>query len=59
MPPYRETRNYVSQINRMAGRPLEMRSTQIYRVTDVVDGRTVVRYTDKKPTAGTYELLGR
>ena len=59
VPPYRETRNYVAQIGKMAGdRPVEMRSNQIYRVTDIVDGQPVVRYTDRKPTSGSFEVVG-
>ncbi len=60
VPPYRETRNYVAQVNRMAGRPLTLRSaSRIYKVVDVVDGRPIVRYTDRKPTSGTYEVVSR
>jgi soluble lytic murein transglycosylase-like protein len=59
VPPYRETRNYVAQINQMAARPIEVRSGRIYKVTEVVDGRTVVRYTDRKPATGSYEVVGR
>jgi soluble lytic murein transglycosylase-like protein len=59
VPPYRETRQYVAQINQMAGRPLEMRSARIYKVTEIVDGQPVVRYTDRKPTTGSYEIVGR
>jgi soluble lytic murein transglycosylase-like protein len=59
VPPYAETRNYVAQIDRIASRPLTRRENRIYKVTEVVDGRTVVRYTDKKPTSGTYQLLSR
>ena len=60
VPPYRETRNYVAQINKMAGtRAVTMRGPQIYRVTEIVDGRPSVRYTDKKPTTGTYEVVSR
>jgi soluble lytic murein transglycosylase-like protein len=53
VPPYRETRNYVAQINKMAGsgRHIEDRGNQIYKVTEIIDGREVVRYTDKKPTS--------
>jgi soluble lytic murein transglycosylase-like protein len=64
VPPFRETRDYVSRINRMAGtsgtisRPIEMRSGQIYKVTEVVDGREVVRYTDRKPPTGAYAVVG-
>lgn len=51
VPPYRETRNYVSKISDMAGAATGPRGTHIYRVVEVVDGREVVRYTDRKPTA--------
>ena len=59
VPPYRETRQYVAQINHMAARPIEMRSSKIYKVTEIIDGKPVVRYTDRKPTTGTYEVVGR
>jgi soluble lytic murein transglycosylase-like protein len=58
VPPYKETRNYVAQINQMAGRPVEMRGPQIFRVTEVIDGRPVTKYTDHKPTTGSYEVVG-
>lgn len=53
VPPYRETRNYVAQINKMVGssRHVEDRGHQIYKVTEIIDGREVVRYTDRKPTS--------
>jgi soluble lytic murein transglycosylase-like protein len=50
VPPFRETRNYVSKISGMADvATSRSASTRIYRVVDVVDGREIVRYTDKKP----------
>jgi soluble lytic murein transglycosylase-like protein len=53
VPPYRETRSYVSRISKMAGEPpplpVNPPATRIYRAIDVVDGRTVVRYTNRKP----------
>ena len=64
VPPYKETRNYVKQISRMtevseaATRPIAIRDNTIYKVTEVIDGRTVVRYTDKKPTTGAVEPIG-
>jgi len=61
VPPYRETRNYVKQIasiTQTATRPIEMRSGQIYKVTEIIDGREVVRYTDRKPTTGDYQTVG-
>jgi soluble lytic murein transglycosylase-like protein len=57
VPPYRETRNYVAQINQMSARPVTIHSSQIYKVTEIVDGRPVVRYTDRKPTNGTTETV--
>ena len=51
IPPYRETRNYVAQIKKMvgAGQRVEARGSQIYKVAQVIDGRDVPLYTDKKP----------
>jgi soluble lytic murein transglycosylase-like protein len=50
VPPYRETQNYVARINKMtaAGR-VEPRPNRIYKVTQTIDGREVILYTDKKP----------
>jgi soluble lytic murein transglycosylase-like protein len=48
VPPYRETRNYVSKIRTEAGsRPPP---TRVYRVVELKDGREVVRYTNVPPT---------
>jgi soluble lytic murein transglycosylase-like protein len=52
VPPYRETRNYVAKISKMTettGR-VEPRPNKIYKVTQVIDGREVILYTDKKPS---------
>ena len=49
VPPYAETQSYVAQINKMAGRPVAIPGTSIFRTTEVIDGREVVKYTDKKP----------
>ncbi|HXI29647.1 MAG TPA: lytic transglycosylase domain-containing protein [Vicinamibacterales bacterium] len=62
VPPYRETRNYVAQINQIAGRRVEERRTAtgiIYKVTETtVDGREIVRYTDRKPADGDFMVVG-
>ena len=58
VPPYRETQNYVSNVNKLAGHTAEPRGKVIYKVTDVVDGRTVIKYTDKRPSTGAYEVVG-
>jgi soluble lytic murein transglycosylase-like protein len=53
IPPYRETRSYVSRISRMAGDPLPVPVpppvTRIYRAVEVIGGREVVRYTNLTP----------
>ena len=59
VPPYAETRNYLAQINQMTSRPIAHRNDRIYKVTEVVNGRTLVRYTDQRPSTGTYEVVGR
>jgi soluble lytic murein transglycosylase-like protein len=58
VPPYRETRNYVAQINQMSSGPIQLRGKAIYKTTEVVDGRVVTRYSDQKPTRGAFEVLG-
>ena len=59
VPPYAETKNYVRQIGQMTARPIVPRGNLIYKVTEVVDGRPVVRYTDKRPASGTFDIIGR
>ena len=57
IPPYKETRDYVSKINRMAPRPIRVRGVNIYKTTEVVDGREVPRYSDHKPTNSGYQVV--
>jgi soluble lytic murein transglycosylase-like protein len=58
VPPYRETKNYVAQINEIARGPIQQRSSSvIYKTTELVDGRIVARYSDHKPSSGPYEIL--
>jgi soluble lytic murein transglycosylase-like protein len=55
VPPYRETRNYVRRIVSVT----EVRSgphRRIYKIVELIDGREVPRYSDRKP-AGSYELV--
>jgi soluble lytic murein transglycosylase-like protein len=49
IPPYRETQSYVKKINRLAGTETSPAALKIYRVVEMVDGRAVIKYTDKKP----------
>ena len=59
VPPYKETQDYVEKINKMSARPVQMRGSVIYKITDIVDGRETVRYSDQKPSTGTYVQIGR
>jgi soluble lytic murein transglycosylase-like protein len=57
VPPFRETRDYVSRINRLAGTGNARSSsssasssrTHIYRIVETIDGREVIKYTDQPP----------
>ena len=49
IPPYRETKDYVSKVGGIAGDSPVVGRTKLYRVVDIVDGREVIKYTDKKP----------
>ena len=57
VPPYRETQNYLAQIGQLSSRPIERRGSQIFKLVEIVDGRPVVRYTDRKPATGAYEVV--
>jgi hypothetical protein len=61
VPPYRETRSYVTRISSMSPRPVPvpMRRLVIYKTTETVDGHAVPRYSDHEPAAGSYEVVGR
>jgi soluble lytic murein transglycosylase-like protein len=50
VPPYRETRDYVTRINRISGPMVTVSGTTLYKGTDITpDGREIPKYTDKKP----------
>jgi soluble lytic murein transglycosylase-like protein len=57
VPPYRETRDYVTRIKQMSTQPIAVRRKVIYKTTEIVDGRPVPRYSDSKPASGTYEVV--
>ncbi len=50
VPPFRETREYVSRVNGLAGTSRTTPRARIYRVVEVIDGREVVKYTDRPPS---------
>jgi soluble lytic murein transglycosylase-like protein len=57
VPPYKETQDYVQKIGKLSPPSASAKGTVIYKVTEIVDGQEVVRYTDQKPTTGTYQAL--
>jgi soluble lytic murein transglycosylase-like protein len=59
VPPYRETKDYVLRVNKAAGRPIQTPSRQIYKTTEIVNGRPVLSYSDRKPSGGGYEVVNR
>jgi soluble lytic murein transglycosylase-like protein len=59
VPPFRETLNYVRRVDAIAGKPAQQHSNKIYRTTEIIDGREVVRYTDQRPPAGSYDVVTR
>ena len=57
VPPFKETQDYVHKIGKISQPSTNAKGTVIYKVTEIVDGQEVVRYTDQKPTTGTYQAL--
>jgi soluble lytic murein transglycosylase-like protein len=61
IPPYRETKDYVRKVGQVTdvtaiqARPSEV----IYKITEVIGGVATVRYSNKRPASGTYEILDR
>jgi soluble lytic murein transglycosylase-like protein len=51
VPPYRETKEYVSRVNRIAGEGTgegpAPRATEIFRTLEIIDGRPVMKFSDK------------
>jgi soluble lytic murein transglycosylase len=60
IPPYRETRDYVQRIR---GQTLVMAAgatrLAIYKTVDIIDGREVPRYSNRRPATDEYEVVTR
>ena len=61
IPPDRETRDYVRKVSSATElQDGSSRSTRvIYKIFETIDGVPTVRYSNERPTSGTYEILGR
>jgi soluble lytic murein transglycosylase-like protein len=54
IPPFKETQNYVLKITGIRSNVPPGPGARIYRVTEIVDGRPVIKYTNTKPADGNY-----
>ena len=59
VPPYKETQNYVLKVEGIQGNARRAPSARIYRVTEIVDGQPVVKYTNSKPASGDFVEVRR
>ncbi len=56
VPPFKETQNYVNKITKAAP-PVPV--NLVYRWFELVNGQPKVRYSNKPPASGSYEIIGR
>ena len=59
IPPYKETQNYVRKITGIRGNVRSAPGSRIYRVTEIVDGRPTIKYTNTRPTSGDFVEVRR
>ena len=59
VPPYRETQQYVKRISGIRGTTRYAPGTRMYKVTEIVDGQAIVKYTNTRPETGVYVEVGR
>jgi soluble lytic murein transglycosylase-like protein len=58
VPPYRETREYVNRVKKITpAQPVNTARRVIYKTFEIVDGHPVPRYTDTRPSSGTFEIV--
>ncbi len=57
VPPYRETRNYVSRIKDITSVSTPAAGRLTYKTIEIINGRPVPRYSDSKPSSGQYEII--
>jgi hypothetical protein len=59
IPPYAETRNYVKRIIAIRGTAPSPSRTEIFKSVEVVNGQSVIRYSNTKPASGDYQEVRR
>jgi soluble lytic murein transglycosylase-like protein len=59
VPPYQETRDYVRKVKTQTAVATASRPARqvYYKTVEIVDGRTIVRYSDKPPASGPYTIV--
>ena len=57
IPPYRETRNYVSKVTSKAGEQQTRKRTIFYKWIEIIGDRVVPKYAQDPPATGPYEVL--
>ena len=57
IPPYKETQDYVQRISAIRGTTRGAPGAHMYKSVEIVEGRTVVRYSNTKPATGNYEEI--
>jgi soluble lytic murein transglycosylase-like protein len=56
VPPFKETKNYVKKVTGAAPpAPVNL----IYKWMELVDGKPVIKFSNKPPEAGSYQIVGR
>jgi hypothetical protein len=56
VPPFKETKNYVNKITKAApAKPVNL----IYKWIELIDGKPVVKLSNKPPATGSYQIVGR
>jgi soluble lytic murein transglycosylase-like protein len=57
VPPYQETREYVRKVKGQTSVAAPPKRIIYYKTVEIVDGRTIVKYSDIKPASGPYEVI--
>jgi hypothetical protein len=57
VPPFKETRNYVKKIT--GATPPAAPPTLVYKWMELVNGKPVIKLSNKPPATGSYQILGR
>jgi soluble lytic murein transglycosylase-like protein len=56
VPPFKETKNYVNKITKAAP---PVPKNVIYKWMEIVDGKPVMKLSNKPPATGSYQIVGR